>query len=618
MQKKPSRGFAWACGPCSRAQEKKLEARRTPIIGDTPAEEEEEVFDEEEEEPATGDGTRLPSPNDTDLDPELDHGAQADIAQAKMWPMRYLGMHCRVEDALQYDDRAIYPRACTRLGPRHQTPVEQWYGRPVQLVKPAAGNRRSNKVTGKKGGEKMTKETLAAIEADKQSKLKRPKWVQDEPPGYVARGEDPPATGEGSAKLIFRMPGPDERPAGAGGAKVDDAYVDSYMERARAIAKEFGLEVYHTNWQDKCLQFLTEAEFDVEKALQSLRGIRLRRDLKEPKLNNEDKKKFNEAVAKYGSELRSIRLYVKSQSHADIVRYYYMWKKTAKGREIWGSYGLRKGTKKKVEQATASKALDIADDHDDSAFDMQKAYDRKRGFQCKFCGNRKSRQWRRAPGVTAGQTVNPDGKGGPKDKSAYLVLALCQACASLWRKYAIQWEPQDEVAKKVAQTGGRAYKKRIDEELKRIWEMQNEMAAHGSMDDSGSEATPGFIPPATATSASMTPTEPPRKKQKGMSEPEQYIPPAPVKPVKEKAPPPPPKEPTPPPPIVPSPPKMRPLPCAVCGIMDQHTVSCKDCRLTVHRGCYGIQYEPSNKWACDMCSNDRKELASYVSTIEIM
>jgi hypothetical protein len=30
LLKKPSRGFAWACGPCSKAQEKKLEARNIP------------------------------------------------------------------------------------------------------------------------------------------------------------------------------------------------------------------------------------------------------------------------------------------------------------------------------------------------------------------------------------------------------------------------------------------------------------------------------------------------------------------------------------------------------------------------------------------------------------
>lgn len=51
LTKKPARGFAWACAACSRAQEKKLEARNTPIIGESPAEAEEEVAEEEEEEP---------------------------------------------------------------------------------------------------------------------------------------------------------------------------------------------------------------------------------------------------------------------------------------------------------------------------------------------------------------------------------------------------------------------------------------------------------------------------------------------------------------------------------------------------------------------------------------
>ena len=50
LLKKPSRGFAWACGPCSRAQERKLEARNTPNLADPGLEaEEEEIIDEEED-----------------------------------------------------------------------------------------------------------------------------------------------------------------------------------------------------------------------------------------------------------------------------------------------------------------------------------------------------------------------------------------------------------------------------------------------------------------------------------------------------------------------------------------------------------------------------------------
>ena len=146
---------------------------------------------DEEEEDANGE-TTAPSPNDSETQMDLHPGTQAEIALAKMWPMRYLGIHCRVEDALQYDDRAIYPRASSRLGPRHQANVNVWHGRPVELVKPAEIKKRYVKAAGHKKDTKLSKETVAAIEADKAEKAKRPKWVMDEPPGYVRRGEDLP------------------------------------------------------------------------------------------------------------------------------------------------------------------------------------------------------------------------------------------------------------------------------------------------------------------------------------------------------------------------------------------------------------------------------------------
>jgi hypothetical protein len=51
LLKKPSRGFAWACGPCSRAQERKLEARNTPNLADASLDaDDEEIIDEDEDE----------------------------------------------------------------------------------------------------------------------------------------------------------------------------------------------------------------------------------------------------------------------------------------------------------------------------------------------------------------------------------------------------------------------------------------------------------------------------------------------------------------------------------------------------------------------------------------
>ncbi|GAB7356723.1 hypothetical protein MBLNU459_g7426t2 [Dothideomycetes sp. NU459] len=601
LPKKPSRGFAWACGPCSRVQDQRMADRNTPILGQTAsAADEEEVIEEEEEDPALVGSTRAPSPSGSDILTDQHPGTQAEIALARMWPFRYLGIHCRVEDALLDDDRAIYPRASSRLGPRHQANVNVWHGQPVELVKPAEIKKRYVKNSGKKET-KLTKETIAAIEAERIEKASRPKHVQDEPVGYVHRGEDFENNDpRNTARLLFKMPtepiegGEDHSPA------ANEAFIDNYMRRVKQVAKSIKVQEYGSNLLDKALQLLIDNGYDAEKSLQQLSKVDRAKDLKEPILTPEELKKFEEGVQKYGSEHRLIRLHMKtSLPNSTIVRFYYLWKKTPRGRQIWDNYGGRKGNKKRQNlDAAAKMQAEVADDVDDSAFDNGKAVTLKRGFQCKFCSTRTSRQWRRAPGVSAGQSVNAEQGKGSKDKNNKLLLALCGRCAGLWRRYAIQYEDLDEMSKKAAQSGGKAWKKKIDEELLREILAANE-AASTDTPDSGSAA------PSVEGSA-----EPPRKKAKtgGDGKKEKVAPP--------------PKLPTPPPPpIVPEAPRWRDLPCAICHVLDaagEMPVSCARCKLTVHKRCYGLSGQAiAAKWSCDQCMNDVNPIVStdYACTL---
>lgn len=606
LPKKPSRGFAWACAPCSRASEKKMEARNTPTASGHVTEAEEEDVVEEEVPAASNDTTRAPSPGGDDMVVDDHPATQAEIALAKMWPMRYLGIHARVEDALQYDDRAIYPRASSRLGPRHQANTNMWHGRPVELVKPAEIKKRYNKgASGKKEG-KLTKETVAAMEADREEKAKRPKWVQDEPTGYVARGEDYPNDDPRcTAKLMFKMPSIQEHPKAMRGDDPDPAqrqekYIQDYVTRAKALSRQVGVPPFGTNFLDKALELLTAEKYDQDRALKKLSKVDRVKDLHEPVLSKSDLIKFEEGVAKYGSEHRLIRLHMKTNlPNSDIVRFYYLWKKTPKGREIWGNYGGRK--KRKAESDTGARLqAEVANDGDDSAFDNDKAARKGRGFQCKFCSTQYSRQWKRAPGVAPGQTALAEGKGSGKDKKERPFLALCLRCAGLWRKYGIQWEEIDEVTRKVAQSGGKGLKRRMDEELLRELIAANDAA--------------NLLPPeqAVASVPSIEGGEPPKKKSK-TEKAAQQIPVAPPKPEK---PPPPPKEPTPPPPpIVPNQPTWKALPCAICkGIED--TIGCTHCKLTVHRKCFGVgefdgvRANGETHWVCEQCQNDKNPQVS--------
>ncbi|KAL4925184.1 DNA-binding E3 ubiquitin-protein ligase SNT2 [Aspergillus undulatus] len=621
LTRKPARGFAWACAPCSRAQERKLEARHTPMLGETQSEAQdadEEMIEEEEEDHPNGapHGTSGSTPAPIE---EIRPATEEQIAQAKLWPYRYLGIHCKVEDALDYDDR-IYPRASSRLGPRHQAIVNTWPGRPIEYVKPVDIKKKYMKSSGGRRDNRLSRETLAAIEAAKKEKASRPSWVLDEPRGFVRRGEDEPVTVNGkqvhTAELSFKMPTAEQMPSrgeddgpGTDLSLVDrERFIDEYMEKAKALAPQVGVEKYSTNFLDKALQLLYAHSFNVDAALAKLKQVNKHKDLKEPNLRPEEVKSFEQAVTKYGSELRNVSRHVSTVPHWQIVRYYYMWKKTPRGRQVWGNYGGRKG-KKEAKRSSAAKLVDdVADDHDDSAFDNGKAAEKKRGFQCKFCATRSSRQWRRAPQVPPGTTVPAEPGARQKDKSQQLNVALCLRCALLWRKYGIQWESVDEVAKKIGQSGNKSWRRRVDEELLTQLLVSSEAGpANISSSTAATAASLGLSVGANSqvqldskkkgrndkestTTSTATSVEPVAKKKAANEKPPE------------------------PAPIEPEPPVAKTLPCAVCAKIeptgDQY-LSCRDCRMTVHRNCYGISPTQNTiKWLCDTCSNDRNPLIS--------
>jgi hypothetical protein len=594
--------------------------------------EEEEYVDEEGNSPENvGDAfdTGRTSPTiSSETDISFHPGTAEQIHQASLWLFRYLGIHCKVEDALDYDDR-IYPRASSRLGPRHQANVPLWPGRPVEYIKPAEIKRKYMKGGGHKKVAQLSKDTIAALEAEKVAREKRPKWVMDEPPGYVHRGEDYDNDDpNNTARLLYNLPEADQIPMKNGDTGssefVEEAareqLVYDYIGRAAKLARPLGLPDLSTNLLDVALQVLLSNGYDAEKSLDELSKAD-KRIFKEPDLSGPEVKKFEDGVAKYGSEWHSIKKHVKTVSPANIVRFYYTWKKTERGKQVWGNYSGRKGKKeaKRAEASAGKLQDDVADEYDDSAFDNDKAFEKKRGFQCKFCSTRNSRQWRRAPNTPAGTMIpeNPAAKTTGKDKGPQLMVALCRRCAELWRRYAIQWEDIDEVAKKVAQAGGRAWKRKIDEELLK------ELVAANDIVDITANLAPTAPASADGSPAPLpnlaTGAEPPKKKIKSSFDRDSTDPVVDSGGVttsgqKKKAAS---EKPAGPPPA-PELPKPKMLPCAICGEMDpmgdQH-LSCKECRMTVHRNCYGVVGESRSpsKWVCDMCFNDKNPQVSIVS-----
>lgn len=611
LLKKPARGFGWSCAACSRRQELRLEARDTPTLSESAQTPDEDVIGD-----AEGDAALARDTRDSSTAPE-DHPAPtaAQLSQAELWPWRYLGVHSRVEDALDYDDR-IYPRASSRLGPRHQANVNVWHGRPVELVKPAEIKKKYLKHAGSKKDGKMTKETLAALEADKESKLKRPKWVLDEPIGFVARGGDEPIEIKGkkdyTAQLTFKMPDPNKFTDRGTDDSIQsgsaEAVVDEYIKRVKPIATQYDLLDSSVDFLTKAVEKFQENDYDVEKALSAMRSLSKKSDLRVPDLNREEVKRFEEGVQKYGSELHAVARHVGSIKEARIVRFYYMWKKTDRGRQIWGNYENRRSKKdsKRMDKDGTTKLVDdVADDADDSAFDGQKAVVKKRGFFCKHCTTQHSRQWRRAPMTAPGTLVPRDqASKNSKDKSTWLTLALCGRCAYLWRRYAIVYESMEEISKKIAAAGGRASKRKIDEELLRtIFEAQEVSGDMISMHLANEVTKSGMDVPASIVQME----DQPKKKIKSDKESATATPD--VIPEKKK-----PVEKVPELPLEPEMPRPKIHPCAVCHVIEvpgQVLLKCRDCRLHVHGACYGVGPKSSTRpFYCDMCRNDHNPMVS--------
>ncbi|KPI38784.1 Lid2 complex component snt2 [Cyphellophora attinorum] len=609
LARKPARGFAWACAACSRKQDLMLEARNTPTLSESAQTPDEEMVDEE-------DSDNLAPPNETRessaMPEEHPPPTAAQLAQANLWPWRYLGVHSRVEDALDYDDR-IYPRASSRLGPRHQANVNIWHGRPVELVKPADIKKKYQKSAGSKKDGKMSKETLAQLEAERDQRQKRPKWVLDEPVGYIARGHDEAVEVRGkkehTAQVIFKMP---ESGSSSGRGLEDaqkptvtEAEIDEYIAQVKKLAGQYDVQTTSVDLLTKAIEKLQANDYDAEKALAAMRGLSKRTDLKMPDLNREEVKRFEEGVGKYGSELHLVARHVGTVKEARIVRFYYMWKKTDRGRQIWGSFEGRKSKKdsKKADKGADGKVEDVADDGDDSAYDNAKAAAKKRGFECKFCATRHSRQWRRAPNTSPGTLVPADSASkNSKDKSNWLLLALCGKCAYLWRRYAIQYENIEEISKKIAAAGGRAAKRKIDEEL-----LQIHYEAHSAAGDPISMQTANEVHKAGVEipQSIIQYDEPPKKKTKGDKDAAIPSGVAPDIVVEKKKP----AEKVPEAPLEPEAPRVKVHPCAVCHVIEcpgQELLKCRDCRLHVHGVCYGVSPTANVKpWFCDMCRNDQ-------------
>lgn len=503
LLKKPSRGFSWSCAPCNKKHEIEYQSKRMLMLShDNKSSNERELSVElsalnseglpieSSQESNIDDQNKNKTPNESGNDDEsvetvlpkyetvaidfLEKDSNLSLEERRLkeeWNMRYLGMHARLEDGVDLEDRSPYPRASTRLGAKHQaTNIPEFYDHPIvyyDVDKPSNGPGPKKKMSKKKKNEE--EEEIVKLHIPKEYKdippKEFPQWLQPRPKGYIERGVD---DGEGiTAKLLWAPSKEDEED--------DFKKLDSYINQCSPIAEKLDILPTSPNFVDAILKYYMDNNGNMEKALSQ--SLKLTREiLKEPTFTKEEVKKFEAGVKKNGSELYPTFKYVKSQPCSMIVRFYYLWKKTKNGRLIWGNYEGRMHKKlqnqikeeSKMDPKKDTKASNIdslADPNDDSSYETEKVYESKKIFCCKHCHTNQSTQWFKITGYDTNTKLK---KSKDKEENESFanndVFGLCFRCAKLWRRYAVVWEDPNEVQKKNTKSVG-GWKKKIEAEL---------------------------------------------------------------------------------------------------------------------------------------------------------
>ncbi|CDK26454.1 unnamed protein product [Kuraishia capsulata CBS 1993] len=451
---KPKRGFGWYCAKCSRDLEIELHEKRGKMLeqsGSYQTDSDMELDSESMDDQASSDQDQRRAESEEDSVPKyermaaqfLENDSKLSLKQRRdleEWPYRYLGVHAKFEDALDLQDRP-YPLAASRLGTRHQcTGIPEWFDHIVQYydkTEPKGKPKKSAKTSKRaKGGSpspspEQDEKPLPPVpeEFKDLDPVEYPPWLQERPKGYVERG------GHDTSVLMWRQPDSEEA----------QEMVATYVANCARYAESLGLLRDTPNFMDAILKVLLDNAYDPEKAIKVVAKF-TRESLMEPTFSAEEVAKFEAAVRKHGSELYPVYKEVGSQSSANIVRFYYLWKKTPNGHAIWDNYEGRPKNRLKNQKSKG----DLDDSGDDSAFDRQKVSKCSRDFECKHCHTTKSLQWFRVSGVSQDNKKEP-------------MLALCFRCARLWRRYGVEWDDPSEVTKKQPQKSN--WKRKVEAEL---------------------------------------------------------------------------------------------------------------------------------------------------------
>ncbi|CCE65065.1 hypothetical protein TPHA_0J02450 [Tetrapisispora phaffii CBS 4417] len=278
-------------------------------------------------------------------------------------------------------------------------------------------------------------------------------------------------------------------------SKITEEVFNNYIEKCKSeFPVALNILPQSVNFLDMISHILMENNFDVDNAFEQCKLALTRESLREPSFTKKEMLKFEEAVKEHGSELFHVCKKVETQPMSMIVRYYYYWKKTQNGRQIWGSFKGRAKNKNKainnkdevnrklistnsdgtgkpesrpVRNRKSSRVVlenkkqistnDLEMKYiDDSSIETENVSSLKSCFHCIFCNIDYSPIWYKVTGGSDDANIKTKIQTNFGDKTQKgkrdstnsestcneesKLDALCIRCTRLWRRYAVKWE----------------------------------------------------------------------------------------------------------------------------------------------------------------------------------
>lgn len=348
LSRKPPKGFAWQCAFCSRKefqdvdtmksqQQQQQSNKPTPRATNTTttkavAKRQTRTsarIQSQQLMPTTSADKNLdmiqntPSPpptlSDTKLNPSNEKDrSHHDMRMTHMWPFRYFGFHTDMQDILDIDDR-IYPRARSRIGPRYQAePIDEFpltesssrHVTPTNQTSPPPPSSSSSSLRAASASKGRSKKLEKRGRPRKKRFESSPDILEEElQEGPVERGTDATVT------PIFSQP-----------SRLDEATLDQYMTQAMSLPS-FTIPVCSVDLKTRIIQELERHDYNTQDALQAVSKLTSDDFPHAVEWTPEEVESFEKAITLYGHDLFRVGRKVPSKKHADVVRYFYQWKR---------------------------------------------------------------------------------------------------------------------------------------------------------------------------------------------------------------------------------------------------------------------------------------------------